>query len=196
MVAERTIEQLQEDHAEMLATAHDMGLDVPEELQAEFSEVAAGRAIVDNLDALIREKRGDGGKNVLAADDGEEHKGTAKKRPKKAKQKAPASESKPQETEVTEASKKAPTKKKVAKKTPAKKAAKKGAVGVSRFSDDAKITWMGKDNPAREGTSRFDKIETVRKHNGKTVKTYKAARDGKGGGTLSLCVKMGLAKVA
>jgi hypothetical protein len=48
------LEVLQERHAEMCATVHDMGLEVPEDLLADFDNAEVGSVIVSNLDALIR----------------------------------------------------------------------------------------------------------------------------------------------
>lgn len=196
-----TLEQVQERHAEMLATAADIGLQVPEELKTDFTDAVAGQAIASNLDALIREYQSktttDKG---LAEDDAREHNDAS---PPKVAKKA---SNKPKKTAVkktaaTSGSNKAEEKQvaKATKKTAAKKTAKKSASdnarkGVDRYADEAKITKTGKDNPAREGSGKYDRIANVLKHNGKTVKTYKAS--GGKGGTLGWCVKNGLVKVA
>lgn len=197
MAEKKTLEQLQETHSEMLATAADIGFEVPEELKADITDLAAGGAIVAALDTAIREFR----KGVAGDNEGSDTVAASPSKPKKTVTKTkPAADVPPPIKEKTVA-KKAVKKAAAVKKAPAKKAAaakpaKKASAPVARasFSDDAKITWLGKDNPAREKSGRHERIELVRKANGKSVKTFRA---GKGrGSTLSWCVKQGLAKVA
>lgn len=201
-MTEKKLEDLQETHSEMLATAHDMGIEVPEELRADFSDAGAGASIVAALDALIKEG--------VVKDDGAGHTAPASQK-KPAKKRAPAAKkTKPseedaadpvdvdpptKEKQVAKKAAKTNARKPVAKKAATKKAAKKAGGGGRRtaFADDAKITRTGKDNPAREGSGRYKRIQNVLSHNGKTVKTYRAT--GKGG-TLGWCVKAGLVKVA
>lgn len=210
MAEKKTLEQLQETHSEMLATSADIGFEVPEELKADITDLAAGGAIVAALDTAIREFR----KGVAGDNEGSD---TVAASPSKPKSKKTVTKTKPaaddvpppikEKTVTKKAVKKAAVKKAPAKAKPAaakpaaakpakKASAPKGAGAVARasFSDDAKITWLGKDNPAREKSGRHERIELVRKANGKSVKTFRA---GKGrGSTLSWCVKQGLAKVA
>ena len=84
---------------------------------------------------------------------------------------------------------------KPAKKVKAAKAAKKGGgAGRASYDENHKITWTGKENPRREGSAAYDRLEKVRKHGGKTVKTHRA--NGGRDATLTFAVKNGLAKVA
>ena len=64
--------------------------------------------------------------------------------------------------------KKATAKKKA---TPKKAAAKKSSTPRTKFPPEAKITWVAKENPAREGSARYDRYEKLRKASGKTVDT-------------------------
>jgi hypothetical protein len=207
-MAKKTLEELQEQHTEMLASAHDIGLEVPEELRAEFTDEKAGVAICNALDKLIKE-------NVAEDDEGEEGAEAAPppkaKAPRKAKAKVAAvttvDEDEIKETKVK--AKKAVAKKTTAKKAVAKKAKKTVAAakkngngkaaaangngkGRSRFDEDAKIQWVGEEIPGREGTGRYQRIENVKKHGGKTVATYLKSGPSK---TLRWCVNNGLAKV-
>ena len=76
-----------------------------------------------------------------------------------------------------------------------KKSARSAARGKRMtLSEDAKITWMGKENPFREGTGRHKRTEIVRTNSGKTVKTF-VSHKGKTG-TLIYCIQHGLAKVS
>lgn len=208
MTTERTLESVQETHSEMLATAADLGVKVPEELKADFSELQVGENICSALDTLIREH-----KKGLANDDGSGQTAQSTTKSKPAKKRAGAgskttrkSSSKKQAdtaanpADVDPPNSKESTVAKTAKKTKtAKKAAsanaRKPAGGAkrSKFSEDAKITATGKANPFREGSGKFERVKTLLAHNGKTVKTYL----GKGkSGTLAACVKLGLVKVA
>jgi hypothetical protein len=54
------------------------------------------------------------------------------------------------------------TTKKAAAKAPAAKAA----------DDGAKIVWLGKENPFREGTGAHERTELCRRHNGKLISTF------------------------
>lgn len=56
-MAKMTVEQLQEEHSEMLATATDLGVAVPEDLTIDFDTVEVGATVCSNLDALIRKFR-------------------------------------------------------------------------------------------------------------------------------------------
>jgi hypothetical protein len=84
---------------------------------------------------------------------------------------------------------------KVKAKGKAKKAPTKRAGGGRRqkFDVSAKITWIGGENPARDGTERHVRFQRVIKHSGKTVEAFLKA----GGidGTLQRCVTAKLAKV-
>lgn len=118
-----------------------------------------------------------------------------------------ASIRKRQSEQLARANKKTPAKKKgtsvktPAKKTAAKKvAAPKKAAAASAASakkttgragdDTAIITWKGRgaegDNPSKEGSGRFERIDRLRRHAGKTVAAFLKA--GGKRATLSWCV--------
>jgi len=66
-----------------------------------------------------------------------------------------------------------------AKKTSARRAGSKKAVKNARkpaakFADTAKIkaNFTAKEIPAREGTGRYERLQLVLKHNGKTVGAF------------------------
>lgn len=214
-MSEKNLEQLQETHSEMLATAADLGLELPEELKADFTEVQAGQTILSALDTLIREHLGKG----LANDDKKGQSASALPKPKKSAsakttkkpsaktiKKSPSAKEPadtaaepadvdPPEQESTVAAKKPSTK---AKKGTSKKASSKAATANARtrssFDEKSKIVKTGKENPAREKSGKYNRIDNVLKHNGKTVGLYLGAGKGKTG-TLSACVKLGLVKV-
>lgn len=99
------------------------------------------------------------------------------------------------ETTVKKA-KTAKTAKKTATKKTAKKPAKKAkGTGAprSKYEGTAKITWIGKENPYREGSGRHERVELLRKSSGKTVETY--LKNGGRGSTLSHSVGAKLVKV-
>jgi len=188
-VTTKTLEELQELHSEMLATASDLGLEVPEDLKMNFTDQSVGATVCSNLDALIREHRA---KGEVAADQGEAHNGAASpsepaepapraKKPRRAK---PAAEPKQEKEPMPSKTTKSKARGKVKGKTTGKRPA---------FAADAKITWTGKDNPARAGSGRHKRIEGVRKASGKTVDKYQ--QGGGRAGTLGWCVKRGLVKV-
>ena len=212
-MTEKKLEELQEDHSQMLATAVDLGIELPEELKADFTDAGAGATICSNLDALIRaHQTGRETAKPLAEDDDKSDtdvsskpKSASKKKPKAAAKAATTEKPRPSGTAKKAAPKDSgsqqqekPVAKTAAKKATAKKAAKKKATGnarkaVAAFDEKAKITKTGKDNPAREGSGKFDRIANVLAHNGKTVGTY--LTKGKVG-TLRWCVNKGLVKVA
>jgi hypothetical protein len=72
-------------------------------------------------------------------------------------------------------------------KTAAKKANETGGRTRTKLPPDAKIVWIGKENPAREGSGRHARIELVRRGHGQTVKTF-LAKGGRGA-TLANCVR-------
>jgi len=209
-MAKKTIEQLQEEHSEMLATAGDLGMDVSDDLKIDFDTAEVGATVVKSLDSLIRKFRagldGAGGdENSLATNSEQEQDVPAKSKSKKPKAKtapkpveAAAAEEEPPVAKTAKKStaKKAVKKnaKKNAKKTAKKSAAKKEPSESRGFDPDAKISWGTKPNPAREDSGRHGRIEAVRKANGKTVKTYLAAKGNPT--TLKNCVKAGLCRVA
>jgi len=115
----------------------------------------------------------------------------------KSEQPAPAPE---EEKKVVAKKRKASgAKKKVASggnsKTKAKKAkTAKAKGGRSRLDPEAKVTKTGKENPYRKGSEVWERVETVLKSSGQTVKTIQ----GKAGvkpTTLATMKRMGLIKI-
>lgn len=195
----KTLEQLQETHSEMLATANDVGVEVPEELRETFSDAKAGATICRLLDKLIKEK------NVVAASEetvnseeaAEEAVPTAKEtKVKKAKVlKAPRS------AVLNPAKKKAASAAKAAKAkgkksaVVAKKANGNGATKRPGLDPDAKIVWAkDKEIPGREGSARWKRIANVQKYAGKTVGEWQKSSVAKSG-TLRWTMANGLVKL-
>jgi hypothetical protein len=167
-------------HNELVRTAEELGVKA---LAAEsFDSLEQGAEACETLYARIIEAR----EKELAAKKSKSKKGQGKMAktataPRAAKKAAPA----PKKT--------AAAPKKAAKAAPA---AESGEVRSLKFSSDSKITWVGdKDgkNPFREGSGRHARTELLRKHNGKTVKTFL----GNGGltKTLIFCESEGYVKV-
>jgi hypothetical protein len=221
-MTKKTLEQLQEEHSEMCATAADLGMKVPADLTIDFDTVEVGTTVVSNLDALIRkfkagidEDEVDTSsaeiKNSLANEE-QEKQGAAPKsppKPKKASTGTTVKKTTPKAKQAeanNEATGEEPVAKKAVKKAaaPAKKGGPAKANGAkvapaaskpkNGLDENAKITWTGKENPARKGQGRYDRIENVRKFSGKTVKTYLAAKGNPT--TLKNCVKAKLCTVA
>jgi len=69
--------------------------------------------------------------------------------------------------------------------------ASKRAGRAPRIADDAKITKTGKDNPFREGSGSYDRVESVLKYSGQTAATIKKKTDIKPS-TLSTMLRLGL----
>ena len=78
------------------------------------------------------------------------------------------------------------------KKTSARRTAKK-ATRMS-FADNARIRVLVEENPAREGTGRFDRVKRIMRHNGKTVAEF--VKHGGKLASLSFSVKKNWIKVA
>ena len=58
-------------------------------------------------------------------------------------------------------------------KTAKKAASKKSTANArTRISEDSKIVVKIKENPAREGTTRFKNVARIMKHNGKKVAEF------------------------
>lgn len=202
-MTKKTLESYQTLHAEMLATASDLGYSVPDNLATEFETAEAGEMICDELDAQIKKFRegldetqsqeteevsSESGQEALASADEQEHTpaAPARKPPRKSSTKKPkadkkADASQPKEAEVAAPKKTAKTAAKPAKKTAAKApAAKKAASDNARtprvtHDESHKITWLADGNPCRAGSARFDRYEKLRKCSGKTVKTALAS---------------------
>jgi hypothetical protein len=193
----KTLEQLQQEHSEMCATAADLGLTLPPELTIDFDVSTVGERVTKEIDKLIKAFRAG-----LDSDSGgvEETPPKPLATPRKKAQKAPAkkaaskkpkssvvADEKPPTTEEGESEVAKPAKKAVAKKA-AKKSAKKAVKKVatktdgeakaprSKFPSDAIVTWIAKDgNPCREGTARWERYEKLRKATGKSVEKVLAA---------------------
>ena len=182
------IEQLQEAHSDMLATAGDLGMEVPPELQVEFDDPAKGNVLCDKLhDAIEKFSKG-----LNEKDTGAEKKAaatTATPKTKKASVK---------KTSAKKAAAKPAKEKKVAKKAAKKAAPKKGAakkVGVKKTDDlEKKITVVKKEHPFREGSGKAKRVDKLFAHSGKTVGAFLKA--GGKRSTLSKCVSLKLVKVA
>jgi len=193
---------LQDIHSQMLATASDLGYEPPEDVLVEIEDVDLGRVVCQRLHDALTEHRE---RMALATASGEAYKGTqhgndgeessektakraagSKKSKSKSKPEATAPASNEKEDTVATTEKKAPAKK-AAKKAPAKKAAKAApakkatkaekAPKRTKIDETAKINWIrtAEGNGAREGTPRHERRELLRKHSGKTVKTWLAA---------------------
>lgn len=208
------LEQLHEVYSEMLATAHDIGYVVPDEQLVETDDDTKLREVIEALHPEIvkfaaensRDSADKGAKKTAAP--------KAQKKPRAAttaKKKAAASPKKPakpveqkgeedvdQKASTTMASAKRTTKTpaKKAKKAPAKKTAKKASatnartpVGRSKFKPEAVINVKLKENPARAGTGRFDRVANLMKHNGKTVEQF--LKSGGKTGTLNYSAAQG-----
>lgn len=204
------LEQLHEVYSEMLATAHDIGYVVPDECLVETDDDTVLRSVIEKIHPEIvtfaeentrapkepkvpAEKPARGGKKAA----GEKPATKAPKKPAKA-----AVQKEPEQEDTTMNAKKKTTKTpaKKAAKAPAKKvakaAAKKGSaanartpVGRSKFKDDQVINVKLKDNPAKAGTGRYDRVANLIKHNGKTVGQF--FKSGGKSGTLNYSVEQG-----
>lgn len=202
---EKSLEDLQLDHSEMLASAHDLGMEVPEDLELTFETAETGAAVCASLHKLITDFR----RGLDAADEGAADatpsapKKTRAKRTKKsapsedsAQQPAPepASEEKSDMTTTAKktatkqpksGAKKAPAKKTTARRAPKKaapaKKAKKTAHAPKRAGDDTRIVVLNKANPFREGTDRHGWA--------KTVLTSKTLGEAKANGAISYIVR-------
>lgn len=175
---------LQVMHSEMCATAHDMKLKVPAELSVEIKTEVQGVPICEKLHAMIEEAR----QKTLASGDGKAQGDAPKSRDvssgpettkrmaaqKAARQakgtSAPAKPAAPKKG--TAATGEEPVVKKAKKSAKKAKPAKKAAgekISRTKFAGDKKVTWIAKENPAREGSARFDRYAKLQKCTGKTV---------------------------
>jgi hypothetical protein len=167
-------------YTEMLATAHDIGYKVPDELLIETENPDELRKVIVPLHEGIVKFHAEKPATEKVGNSPAK-KSAAKKPAKPAKQKGAK-----QETEMEATAKKAAkakTPKKAAKKAVAK-AGKKAAsdnarVGVGRFTGDEVITVKAKTNPAREGSAKHERVANLMKHHGKTVKTFLGSKLGR-----------------
>lgn len=186
---EMSLENLQIAHSEMCATAGDLKLKLKPVWTVDFDTVEGGVLACENIHAAIQlhQKKvaeGEGKEDTTAGK--EAGKKPASVQDKMATQKAArlardaANAAKPATPKkgVADTGEKVVAKKaKKAAKKAAKPAAKKAAGSATRtkFPEDAKVTWVAKENPAREGSARFDRYEKLRKGSGKTVKALLAS---------------------
>lgn len=77
------------------------------------------------------------------------------------------------------------------KKTSARRATTKTR---ARYVDNARIKVLVKENPTREGTSRFKNVARIMKHNGKTLAEF--VKHGGKTASLSFAEQMGWIRVA
>lgn len=174
-MAEKTLEMLQEQHADMLAQAIDLGMEVPQDLVPEFSTREVGEATCQSLDKLLAEfRRGldDGGSEDVDA-------AATKKAPKRkrsgGKSKKSESDTNSGETAAEEKEKSdmptATAKKATAKKkAPAKsKAPAKKAAAAAKSKKAA--THKARDGMVRrrDGTERHVGIGHIKLDEGQKV---------------------------
>lgn len=185
-LASMEITPLTELYTDMLATAHDFGYKVPDDLLVETENPDELRKVIEPLDKKLKEFHAE----LLKAPVKEKVQPIKTAVSKKA---APKKDAKPaiqkgkKEKTMAKAAKSAAEPKaaaKVAKKVAKKKAAKKAAssnarVGVSRFTGDEKITVKIKENPAREGSGKFDRMANLMKFGGKTVGAFLKSKLGR-----------------
>lgn len=181
---------LQTNHAEMLATAGDLGLEVPESEATEFDTEEVGRTVCAALHKRIQDAKSAAAdtadsqnSDVEGVASGEEltqgapdESAPATKPGKKAKSKAKAkgkkseaekAETKTQETTMAKTAKKAPSKKAATKKAPAKKAKAGGANKFAPAADknyEIVAKYKGDGNPYRKGTTRHDQFLKLGKY--------------------------------
>lgn len=184
------IDPLTNLYSEMLATAHDIGYQVPDELLVETENPEELRKVIVPLHEGIKTAHAEA---KAAAKETEAAKPPKKTVAKKAATKAPKKPAKSaeqkeakKETTMTEAAtttakkaapkkaaaKKAAPKGKAAKKTSKKASAANARTPAGRYTGDEVITVKVKENPAREGTGKFDRMANLIKHNGKTVAAF------------------------
>lgn len=197
---EANLEMLHETYSQMLATAHDLGYQAPDDQLVETDDEEVLRKVIPPLHAgIIKfhagldkprvETAGAKGKKEPA-----KKKAAVKKAAKKTKVSEKAAESvvtEQQESDMDAAKKtvaKKGAKKAVAKKAVAKKGAKAATANArtpverkSKWSDKAKIKVLVKDNPCRKGTGRFDRVANLMKHDGKLVSEFLTKGKGKPG---------------
>jgi hypothetical protein len=202
-MANKTLEQVQETHSEMLATANDMGLEVPEELRDTFTDAKAGVAICKALDKIIKEKVAE---SEVKADTEEaaEEAVVPTEEAKETKVKKAKAVKTPKSAVLNPAKKKAASAAKALKakgKSAVKKAVKAKVTNGSGkkrpgLEADAKVVWAkDKEIPGREGSARWKRIAHVQKSSGKTVAECLKANVARSG-TLRWCIANGFAKVS
>jgi len=186
-------------YSEMLATAHDLGYKVPDNLLIETENPEELRPVLAPLHEGIKAHHAELAKQPTKP--AREKKAAAKlavveKTPKKAAKKA--SQKGTKEKTMAKAAKtvaEPKAAKKVNAKKAAKKAAKKGSTAnartaVARFTGDEIITVKVKENPAREGSGKFDRMKNLMKFGGKKVGAFLKTELGRSS-TLHNAVKAG-----
>lgn len=205
------VDQLHETYSEMLATAHDIRFEVPDELLVETEDDVVLRDVISKLHPMIVQFASENSRESADSQEPEREPArgkktaAARKSQKKDKESVDSSQSensdestnptnrarpaskKGQSTKSEKESTKMSAAKKTAKKAPAKKAASKKTakgsakkasanartpVASAKFRGDAVITVKLKENPARAGTGRHERVANLMKHNGKTVDQF------------------------
>src|SRR5262249_16773371 len=92
------------------------------------------------------------------------------------------------------AKKKSPAKKPAGKSKAKAKPAKAKGNSVSRINGEAKVTKTGKENPFREGSGSYKRVELVLKNSGKTAGTI-LKMAGMKATTLATCKRLGLIRI-
>jgi hypothetical protein len=175
------ITPLTELYTDMLATAHDIGYKVPDELLVETENPDELRKVIEPLDKGIKEFHAEAAKakpavvkKVTVAKKATITKAAPKKPAEPAVQKGKKEKTM---AKAAKAAAEPKASKKAAKKSVAKKASKKAAssnarVGVSRFTGDEVITLKIKENPAKKGSGKYDRMANLMKHGGKKVSQF------------------------
>lgn len=174
------VEELYLCYSEMKLTAEGLGMN-PLAL-ASFANVQEGIATCKSLYADIQSKRAE---NLTEAG----------KKQRKEKKTMARTAAEPKTAKKATAPKKAPAKKTAAPKATSKKT--NGEARMLKYNVEQTISWIGDaegNNPSRAGTGRHERMELVRKHDGKTVGKYMAA--GGRTSTLSSCEGKELIKIA
>jgi hypothetical protein len=179
-------------YSEMLATAHDLGYKVPDELLIETEDPEQLKVVISPLHEGIKTFHAakiakDKEKKAAAKADARTTKKSVAKKP--AKTAAQKDVSKETNMATATANKAAPAKKaaKAAKKA-GKKAGKKAATanarkaaggGATRFEGTEVISVKFKDVPGRAGSAVHDRLSNLAKFNGKTVDAFLKSSLGK-----------------
>lgn len=195
----QSVEELVSAYNEMTITALDLGIKKIVTVQT-FADLVTGVRACEHLHNLIEKTRNPPARSGKGKGGGKA-KSRSKPDTKTSTEKSSADVA--QESNGTNGKSKkednmAKRKTKKATKSKARKAVKgKSSVSASpraRIADDAKIVWVGKANPFREGSGKHKRVEAVRKGSGQTKKTILGHRVATSG-TVAWCVRNGLAKV-
>jgi hypothetical protein len=196
--------ELHDIYSEMLATAHDIGYNVPDDQLVETEDPEVLRAVIAPLHAgLVKFHSGLDKPRVDKAKKTKTKVVPLTKPAKVAKQKVDKVDVSKENEMANATAKKAkvgrPAKKAVAPKRAVKKTAKGNArTPVARaprnsWGENAKIKVLIDENPVRAGTGRFERVANLMKHDGKLVADF--LKKGGRGGTLKYAVEEGWVKV-